>query len=117
VVTQRTANPTTVLKFATVLMFFARISSVTSAAKFHAFRIGLPFSRLSPSLESCAFSHHFPPMTDDTWKRKYRWVLTVPGQDEEDWSAFHDGLCIGRVSRDRTSLKRGMFIWSGNCSD
>lgn len=51
-----------------------------------------------------------------TWRRKYHWVLTWPGEEKEDWSAYHDGLCIGRVSRDRTSLKRGMFLWSGNCS-
>lgn len=51
------------------------------------------------------------------WKREYLWVLTVPELAKEDWSAFHDGLCIGRGSRDRTSLKRGMFMWSGNCSD
>ena len=51
------------------------------------------------------------------WKRKYRWVLTVPDLEKEDWSAFDDGLYIGRVSRDRTSLKRGTFMWSGGCSD
>ncbi|WP_313665765.1 hypothetical protein [Shinella sp.] len=51
------------------------------------------------------------------WKRKYRWVHTAPDIAKEDWCAFHDGLCIGRVSRDLTSLKRGMFMWSGNCSD
>jgi hypothetical protein len=51
------------------------------------------------------------------WKRKYRWVLTVPDQDKEDWCAFDAGLNIGRVSRDRTSLKKGTFMWSGGCSD
>lgn len=58
-------------------------------------------------------------MTTDRsgWARKYRWVLTVPELAKEDWIAFHDGLCIGRVSRDTTSLKRGMFMWSGNCSE
>lgn len=55
-------------------------------------------------------------MPERTWKRKYRWVLTVPDQDKEDWSAFHDGLFIGRVSRDRTSMKKGTFLWSGGCS-
>ncbi|MCA0340244.1 MULTISPECIES: hypothetical protein [unclassified Shinella] len=56
------------------------------------------------------------PMSERTWKRKYRWVQTWP-EEKEDWSAFHDGLYIGRVSRDRTSLKRGMFLWSGGCSE
>lgn len=56
-------------------------------------------------------------MTERQWKRKYRWVLTAPDLAKEDWSAFHDGLCIGRVSRDKTSLKRGTFMWSGNCSE
>jgi hypothetical protein len=51
------------------------------------------------------------------WQRKYRWVLTVPDLAKEDWSAFHDGLFIGRVSRDKTSLKRGTFMWSGGCSE
>lgn len=51
------------------------------------------------------------------WKRKYRWVHTCPDLAKEDWCAFHDGLCIGRVSRDLTSLKRGTFMWNGNCSD
>jgi len=55
-------------------------------------------------------------MTERTWQRKYHWVLTWP-EEKEDWSAFHDGLCIGRVSRDKTSLKRGTFMWSGNCSE
>lgn len=50
------------------------------------------------------------------WKRKYQWVLSWPGEKKEDWCAFHDGLCIGRVQRDTTSLKRGMFMWNGNCS-
>lgn len=56
-------------------------------------------------------------MTERSWKKKYRWVLTVPDLEKEDWSAFHDGLFIGRVSRDKTSLKRGTFIWSGGCSE
>lgn len=51
------------------------------------------------------------------WARKYRWVPTVPELEKEDWSAFHDGLYIGRISRDKTSLKRGTFMWSGGCSD
>ena len=55
-------------------------------------------------------------MPETKWKRKYQWVLTVPDLEKEDWMAFHDGLCIGRVSRDRTSILRGMFMWSGNCS-
>lgn len=50
------------------------------------------------------------------WKRKYHWVLTWPGEEKEDWVAFHDGLNIGRVSRDKTSLKKGSFMWSGGCS-
>lgn len=49
-------------------------------------------------------------MSDRPWKRKYRWVSTVPDLEKEDWSAFHDGLYIGRISRDKTSLKRGTFI-------
>lgn len=56
-------------------------------------------------------------MTEATnrWKRKYRWVQTWP-EEKEDWSAVHDGLYIGRVSRDKTSLKRGTFMWSGGVS-
>lgn len=52
----------------------------------------------------------------DGWERKYHWVLTWPGEEKEDWCAFHDGLCIGRISRDKTSLKKGTFMWNGNCS-
>lgn len=55
-------------------------------------------------------------MTDQGWQRKYHWVRSWP-EEKEDWCAFHDGLCIGRVSRDKTSLKRGTFMWSGNCSE
>lgn len=51
------------------------------------------------------------------WRRKYRWVRTVPDQAKEDWSAFHDGLYIGRISLDQTSLKRGTYMWSGGCSE
>lgn len=51
------------------------------------------------------------------WQRKYQWVLTWPGEETEDWSAFDDGLYIGRVSRDKTSLKKGTFMWSGGCSE
>lgn len=56
-------------------------------------------------------------MADREWKRKYQWVLTAPDLAKEDWIAFHEGLNIGRVSRDKTSLKRGMFMWSGGCSE
>jgi hypothetical protein len=55
-------------------------------------------------------------MTERPWKRKYLWVLTAPELAKEDWSAFHDGLYIGRVSRDQTSLKRGTFMWNGGCA-
>lgn len=51
------------------------------------------------------------------WEPKYTWVVTWPGEGKEDWIAFHDGLCIGRVQRDTTSLRRGTFIWNGNCSE
>jgi len=51
------------------------------------------------------------------WSRRYRWVLSWPNEEKEDWSAFHDGLYIGRVQRDKTSLKRGTFMWSGGCSE
>lgn len=51
------------------------------------------------------------------WQKKYRWVLTWPGEEKEDWTAFHDGLCIGRIQRDKTSLKKGTFMWNGNCSE
>lgn len=56
-------------------------------------------------------------MARNDWKRKYRWVLTWPGEEAEDWSAYDDGLYIGRVSRDKTSLKKGTFMWSGGCSE
>ncbi|GLR55117.1 hypothetical protein KYK30_31690 [Shinella yambaruensis] len=55
-------------------------------------------------------------MSQTPWKRKYQWRLTRPEQDKEDWSAYHDGLFIGRVSRDRTSRFSGKFSWSGGCS-
>lgn len=53
------------------------------------------------------------------WKRKYHWVLTWPGEEKEDWCAFHVGLLIGRVARDKTSPipLRGTFTWNGNCSE
>lgn len=56
-------------------------------------------------------------MSERTWKRKYRWVLGWPDDEKEDWSAYHDGLYIGRVQRDKTSLKKGTFMWSGGCSE
>lgn len=52
-----------------------------------------------------------------TWQKRYRWVLTWPGEEKEDWSAYDDGLYIGRVQRDKTSLKKGTFMWSGGCSE
>ncbi|WP_439604156.1 hypothetical protein [Shinella sp.] len=57
-------------------------------------------------------------MTDNGgWKRKYQWVLSWPGEEKEDWCAFHEGLYIGRVSRDKTSLLKGTFRWSGGCPE
>jgi hypothetical protein len=50
------------------------------------------------------------------WQKKYRWVPTWPGEEHEDWSAYDADLYIGRIHRDRTSLKAGMFIWAGGCS-
>lgn len=57
-------------------------------------------------------------MSEIPWKKKYRWVLSWPGEEKEDWCAFHDGLLIGRVARDKTSPipLRGTFTWNGNCS-
>lgn len=55
-------------------------------------------------------------MSDRPWKKKYRWVLTWPGEEEEDWSAYDGDLFIGRVSRDKTSRFVGKFEWSGGCS-
>lgn len=50
------------------------------------------------------------------WVRKYRWELTRPDQEREDWSAYDGDLCIGRVSRDRAGHFPGRFMWSGGCS-
>lgn len=50
------------------------------------------------------------------WQKKYRWVTTWPGEGHEDWSAYDGDLYIGRIHRDKTSLKAGMFIWAGGCS-
>lgn len=50
------------------------------------------------------------------WRKKYRWRLTWPGEELEDWLAYDDDLFIGRIHRDKTSLKSGMFIWAGGCS-
>lgn len=55
-------------------------------------------------------------MSDIPWKPKYEWRITWPGEREKDWIAIHDRLEIGRVRLDRTSLKSGMYHWSGNCS-
>jgi hypothetical protein len=50
------------------------------------------------------------------WQRKYQWRLTWPGEADEDWAAYDGDLYIGRIHRDKTSLKAGMFIWAGGCS-
>lgn len=55
-------------------------------------------------------------MTERSWKRKYQWRLTWPGEVEEDWVACDGDLSIGRIYRDRQTLKSGMFYWAGNCS-
>lgn len=74
------------------------------------------FGALWKTLDDATSPHHLLPMPEQTWTKKYRWVQTWP-EEKEDWSAFHDGLYIGRVSRDRTSLKKGTFMWSGGCSE
>ncbi|SEI13936.1 hypothetical protein SAMN05216228_10262 [Rhizobium tibeticum] len=53
-------------------------------------------------------------MTATEYRPKYKWRETWPGEGHQDFAAWDEDLQFGRILEDRTSPKRGQWIWAIN---